>query len=50
MIGARSLLFNQVPDFFVSLLVMLSSQLIGYGISGWVLIELLPYAACALMT
>ncbi|PLW56968.1 hypothetical protein PCANC_02784 [Puccinia coronata f. sp. avenae] len=34
MIGARSLLFNQVPDFFVSLLVMLSSQLIGYGISG----------------
>ncbi|WAQ90992.1 hypothetical protein PtA15_13A392 [Puccinia triticina] len=34
MIGARSLLFNQNPEFFVSLLVMLSSQLIGYGISG----------------
>ncbi|KNZ44973.1 uncharacterized protein VP01_861g4 [Puccinia sorghi] len=34
MIGARALLFNQNPSFFVSLLVMLSSQLIGYGISG----------------
>jgi len=34
MIGARALLFNQNPSFCVSLLVMLSSQLIGYGISG----------------
>ncbi|KNF04574.1 hypothetical protein PSTG_02484 [Puccinia striiformis f. sp. tritici PST-78] len=34
MIGARALLFNKNPEFFVSLLVMLSSQLIGYGISG----------------
>ncbi|KAA1064752.1 hypothetical protein PGT21_013608 [Puccinia graminis f. sp. tritici] len=34
MIGARSLLFNENPEFFVSLLVMLSSQLIGYGLSG----------------
>lgn len=34
MIGARSLLFNEAPTLFSSLLIMFSSQMIGYGFAG----------------
>ncbi|KAI8458091.1 OPT oligopeptide transporter protein-domain-containing protein [Phakopsora pachyrhizi] len=34
MIGARSLLFNQSPSPVISLMIMLSSQMIGYGWAG----------------